>query len=86
MIELLTTFASDSRPRIKMGEGVEDFEWQPVVASNISHLNIGNQMEMDQGLPNHRRVAFWNTMPVYWNSDRYKCSVVLCSVVWCSVV
>ena len=82
-----------------------DFEWQPVVASNISHLNLGNQMDMDQvtiiniiiniititdiiniitiiniidnmttmllqGLPNHRRVSFWQSMPVFWNSDR----------------
>ena len=33
---------------IKSFQGVPDFEWQPVVASNISHLNIGNQMDMDQ--------------------------------------
>ena len=75
-------------------QGVADFEWQPVVASNISHLNLGNQMDMDQvtiiniiniinninnfkmktimvqGLPNHRRVSFWQSMPVFWNSDR----------------
>ena len=77
-------------------QGVADFEWQPVIASNISHLNIGNQMDMDQvtiintintitiintvikmkammvlqGLPNHRRVSFWQSMPVFWNSDR----------------
>jgi len=53
-----------------MGEGVPDFEWHPVVASNMSHLNLGNQMDMDQGLPNHRRVSFWQSMPVFWNSDR----------------
>ena len=65
-------------------QGVADFEWHPVVATNISHLNIGNQMEMDQGLPNHRwsgdcnvtislphrRVSFWQSLPVYWNSNR----------------
>ena len=58
-------------------QGIPDFEWHPVVASNISHLNIGNMMEMDQGLPNHRRVAFWQALPVYWNSDR---SVTGCTV------
>ena len=30
----------------------------------------GNQMDMEQGLPNHRRVTFWQSMPVWWNSDR----------------
>ena len=29
-------------------QGVPDFEWHPVVASNMSHLNLGNQMDMDQ--------------------------------------
>jgi hypothetical protein len=54
IIELLTSFANDGKPKIEMGENVPPFEWHPVVATNISHLNIGNQMEMDQGLPNHR--------------------------------
>eukprot|EP00090_Calanus_glacialis_P030307 TRINITY_DN4885_c0_g1_i1.p1 TRINITY_DN4885_c0_g1~~TRINITY_DN4885_c0_g1_i1.p1 ORF type:complete len:639 (+),score=148.83 TRINITY_DN4885_c0_g1_i1:104-2020(+) len=70
IIELLTSFANDGKPKIEMGENIPPFEWHPVVATNISHLNIGNQMEMDQGLPNHRRVSFWQSMPVYWNSDR----------------
>lgn len=70
LIQLFTTFAKEGKPRIEMGREIPDFEWHPVVATNISHLNIGNQMEMDQGLPNHRRVAFWNKMPVYWNSNR----------------
>jgi len=70
LIQLFTSFARDGSPKIKMGEGVPDFEWHPVVASNMSHLNLGNQMDMDQGLPNHRRVSFWQSMPVFWNSDR----------------
>jgi len=70
LIQLFTTFAKEGKPRIEMAEGVPDFEWSPVVATNISHLNIGNQMEMDQGLPNARRVAFWQGMPVYWNCNR----------------
>jgi hypothetical protein len=37
-----------------MGEEVPSFTWNPVNAENISHLDIGNVMEMDQGLPNHR--------------------------------
>ena len=54
IIELFTSFAKDGKPQILMGDNVPPFEWHPVVATNISHLNIGNQMEMDQGLPNHR--------------------------------
>ena len=37
---------------------------------NVTHLNIGNAMNMDMGLPNHDRMNFWQQMPVYWNSDR----------------
>ena len=70
MIELVTTFANDGQPQIHMGDKVPVFEWSPVNPSNISHLNIGNQMDMEQGLPNHRRVTFWQSMPVWWNSDR----------------
>ena len=70
MIELLTSFASDGYPKIDMGPQVPAFEWSPANPSNISHLNIGNQMDMEQGLPNHRRVSFWQTMPVFWNSNR----------------
>ena len=36
----------------------------------VINLNIGNIMRMDQGLPNHRRMAFWQGMPTYWNADR----------------
>ena len=70
MIELLVSFAADGQPRIDMGPKVDPFLWLPVNPSNISHLNIGNQMEMEQGLPNHRRVSFWQSMPVWWNSNR----------------
>ena len=70
MIELLTSFASDGYPKIDMGPQVPAFEWSPANPSNISHLNIGNAMDMEQGLPNHRRMSFWQAMPVYWNSNR----------------
>ena len=32
--------------------------------------NIGNEMVMDDGLPNHERMGFWQKMPVYWNANR----------------
>ena len=69
MIQLVTSFAASGKPIITMPDNSE-FEWSPVNPSNISHLNIGNQMDMEQGLPNHRRVSFWQTMPVWWNADR----------------
>ena len=47
-----------------------EFVWTPASASNATHLDIGNVMEMDLGLPNHERMNFWQNMPAYWNSDR----------------
>ena len=47
-------FCRTGKPEIDMGEEVPSFTWDPVNAENISHLDIGNVMEMDQGLPNHR--------------------------------
>jgi len=70
MVELLTSFARTGRPSIVMGEDQPPFIWDHVNAANASHLNIGNMMMMDQGLPNHQRMAFWGGMPVYWNADR----------------
>jgi len=70
MVELISTFASTGRPSVTMGEEMPPFLWDPVNASNTSHLNIGNIMAMDQGLPNHERMSFWGGMPVYWNADR----------------
>ncbi len=42
------------KPQVDMGEALPPFHWDPVNPANISHLDIGNVMEMDQGLPNHR--------------------------------
>jgi len=70
IVELITSFARTGRPSVAMGEDMPPFHWDPVNASNASHLNIGNVMTMDQGLPNHRRMSFWGGMPVYWNADR----------------
>jgi len=70
-IKLLTNFARTGTPSIDMGPEVQEpFTWTPVNPNNITHLDIGNIMEMDQGLPNHRRMSFWGAMPVYWNCDR----------------
>jgi len=70
-VKLLTSFASTGTPSIEMGPEIQEpFTWTPVNPENISHLDIGNVMEMDQGLPNHRRMSFWGAMPVYWNCDR----------------
>ncbi len=60
----------DGNPQIEMGEDIEPFKWDPVLASNATHLNIGNEMKMDLGLPNHERMNFWQQMPVYWNANR----------------
>ena len=46
------------------------FEWEPVHVSSATHLDIGNVMKMDEGLPNHERMSFWQKMPGYWNCDR----------------
>ena len=43
-VELLTSFAADGQPRINMGDKVPAFQWSPVNPANISHLNIGNQI------------------------------------------
>ena len=51
-------------------ESGDVFEWNPVRATNATHLNIGNEMAMDHGLPNHERMNFWQQLPVYWNSNR----------------
>jgi len=69
-VDLLTIFSRTGRPSIVMGEDQPPFIWDHVNAANASHLNIGNMMMMDQGLPNHQRMAFWGGMPVYWNADR----------------
>ena len=37
-----------------MGPEMGPFVWDPVNPGNISHLDIGNVMDMDQGLPNNR--------------------------------
>ena len=63
------SFVSDGAPKLQMESGHE-FVWNPVQASNATHLNIGNEMEMDNGLPNHERMNFWQSLPVYWNSNR----------------
>lgn len=47
-----------------------EFVWHPVKATNATHLNIGNEMVMDMGLPNHERMNFWQTLPIYWNANR----------------
>jgi len=70
LIKLFTAFVNDGKPQIEMGPDVPPFKWDYVNPQNISHLDIGNVMEIDQGLPNHRRMSFWQSMPTYWNCDR----------------
>ena len=69
LIKLFVSFISTGTPKLQMEAGHE-FVWNPVQASNATHLNIGNEMEMDHGLPNHERMNFWQTLPIYWNSNR----------------
>ena len=40
-IRLITSFATEDRPALKMESGHE-FVWHPVKATNATHLNIGN--------------------------------------------
>jgi len=68
-IKLLVSFAKEGKPFLKMESGHE-FVWHPVKATNATHLNIGNEFEMDMGLPNHERMNFWQTLPIYWNANR----------------
>ena len=51
---ITSTFFRTGKPEINMGEELPPFVWDPVNPANISHLDIGNVIEMDQGLPNHR--------------------------------
>ena len=51
-------------------QGVADFEWQPVIASNISHLNLGNQMDMDQ-------VTIINIIKVINNINNVKMKTIM---------
>ena len=46
------------------------FTWEPVHQKSATHLDIGNVMKMDDGLPNHERMNFWHQMPAYWTCDR----------------
>ena len=54
LVELLATFARTGKPEIAMGEGTAPFRWDAMNPNNLTHLDLGNLMEMDQGLPNHR--------------------------------
>jgi len=69
-VELIASFATTGKPEVTMGPEMGPFVWDPVNPGNISHLDIGNVMDMDQGLPNNRRMSFWQALPVYWNCDR----------------
>ena len=55
MIEMLVAFAETGKPKIEMGPEFPPFEWNAMDPTNMSHLDLGNEMEMDQGLPNHRQ-------------------------------
>lgn len=75
-----TTTTTTKKPPVTPGNYTETitttttektlFEWEPVHATSATHLDIGNVMKMDDGLPNHERMSFWQKMPGYWNCDR----------------
>jgi len=69
-VELLGSFVRTGTPSIEMGEDAGTFVWNRVLSTNATHLDIGNEMRMDDGLPNHERMNFWQKMPVYWNANR----------------
>ena len=68
-IKLISSFVTDGKPYLTMESGHE-FDWHPVKVTNATHLNIGNEMVMDMGLPNHERMNFWQRLPIYWNANR----------------
>ena len=69
-VELLSSFVRTGTPSIDMGEEAGAFVWNRVMATNATHLDIGNVMQMDDGLPNNERMKFWHQMPLYWNCQR----------------
>ena len=69
-VELLGSYVRTGTPSIEMGEDAGTFVWNRVLSTNATHLDIGNEMRMDDGLPNHERMNFWQKMPVYWNANR----------------
>jgi len=68
-IDLLISFAKSGVPSLP--ETHPNLEWTTVNVSDVvfKQLNIGNVIEMDKGLPNRKRMAFWKEMPTYWNAD-----------------
>ena len=58
VVELLTSFAASGKPEFGRGEDEPPFDWKPADPNNIAHLNIGNHMKMDEGLPNHRQANY----------------------------
>lgn len=69
-IELLTSFAKKGIPTL--GNVQPPLDWAPINVTSVvfKQLNIGNVIEMDKGLPNRKRMAFWQSMPSYWNADK----------------
>ena len=51
---MFATFAKTGQPEFSVGEAEVPLEWKSVDPNNIFHLNIGNEIRMDHGLPNHK--------------------------------
>jgi len=68
-IQLLVSFARQGVPSLK--DSHPDLDWTPINVTDVvfKQLNIGNVIEMDKGLPNRKRMAFWQAMPTYFNAD-----------------
>jgi len=74
LVELITTFVKTGKPSIEQDDAESPLVWSPVNTTSgsqvFSQLNIGNVIRMDKGLPNHERMSFWESMPVYWKSRK----------------
>jgi len=74
LLELLISFVKTGKPSVVLQKGEEPLDWAPVNTTGgsqvLSQLNIGNVIRMDKGLPNHRRMTFWQSLPVYWSADK----------------
>jgi len=72
--QLFVSFTKSGRPLVQLDDDTESIVWSPISTSGdsevLDHLSIGNSIGMDKGLPNHARMDFWKSLPVYWRSNR----------------
>lgn len=71
LMELLTSFIKIGNPSVVLRDGDPPMSWLPINTTSqsrvFSQLSIGAEIHMDKGLPIHGRMAFWQSLPIYWN-------------------